>query len=563
MSARHRVVILGGGPAGLAAAFGLSETAELRERYEVTVYQVGWRAGGKCSTGRAGPAQRIEQNGTHYLFGCYDNSFAIARGAYDALAQSGVGGFGSYDDAFLARNLLVLKQFFDGKWHNWPIEVPSNPIEPGTRTGPLRPVDYLSMILQQMIEAIAGWRVLSEVQPSTPFRRGRRGCLPRALRPIGRLVDRAIDHIGLALLHDALRAAHALREHGHALEEAKRAIEAACREVRERAWWLLGPYTRTHLEANRGCTLIDFACTIVIGLLVDDVLEPGGLAAIDRYDFREWLERHGAHELTIDAPFVMTWYDAIAAYDGGDPARPDSSAGVALHAICRANFEAKGAFAYQMRAEAGETLIAPLFECLRRRGVRFRFFHRVWDVVPGENGIEEIEVEQQVQLKSGDPDSYEPFTEVKGYKAWPAEPLWDQVADAGAVRGHDLESFYTTWRGARRRLRQGEDFDTVVLALPVDSLRYYCRRIIESRPEWRAMVENVDGVETQTVRLWFAPTLEGLGWDLGPPILSTYAKPFSTWEDNGDLVQFENWPAGQKPHPRLFTWLPGRMNRRS
>lgn len=550
MSGKTKVAILGGGPAGLAAAFGLSETEELREQYDVTVYQVGWRAGGKCSTGRAGPAQRIEQNGTHYLFGCYDNAFAIARNAYQELERDGIMAFGTYDDAFLARNLLVLKQFFAGNWHDWAIEVPSNTVEPGTRTGPLRPIDYVSMMLQQMVEAIAGWRVLGEIQPASPFAggRARRGCLPRALAPLGRLVGRAVDHIGVALLHEALRAARELRKHPHALGEAKQVIEWTCREVRERAWWLLGPHVQTHLEANRGCTLIDFACTIVLGLLADDVLQAGGLAAIDRYDFREWLRRHGAHEATIDAPFVMTWYDAIAAYDDGDPTKPDSSAGVALHAIFRANFEAKGAFAYQMRAEAGETLIAPLFECLRRRGVRFRFFHRVWDVVPGENGIEEIEVERQVELKSGDPDSYDPFIEVKGYKAWPAEPLWGQIENADAARGHDLESFYTRWRGPRHSLRRGRDFDIVVLALPVDSLRFYCRRIIEARPEWRAMVDNVDGVETQTVRLWFSPTLEQIGWDLGPPILSTYVKPFSTWEDNGDLVRFENWPADHMPH---------------
>lgn len=247
MSGKKKVAILGGGPAGLAAAFGLSETEALRAQYDVTVYQVGWRVGGKCSTGRAGPAQRIEQNGTHYLFGCYDNAFAIARGAYRELERDGITAFGTYDDAFLARNLLVLKQFFDGNWHDWAIEVPSNTVEPGTRAGALRPIDYLSMTLQQMVEAIAGWRVLREIQPASPFAgAGRRpGCLPRLLQPLGRLFGRAVDHIGLALLHEALRAARKLREHPHAVDEAKQAIEWACREVRERAWWLLGPHART------------------------------------------------------------------------------------------------------------------------------------------------------------------------------------------------------------------------------------------------------------------------------------------------------------------------------
>ena len=41
-----KICILGAGPAGLAAAYGLSATEALRSEYEVTVYQVGWRAGG-------------------------------------------------------------------------------------------------------------------------------------------------------------------------------------------------------------------------------------------------------------------------------------------------------------------------------------------------------------------------------------------------------------------------------------------------------------------------------------------------------------------------------------
>src|SRR5579871_4035207 len=83
---KTRVAILGAGPAGLAAAFGLSDTAEQRARYDVTVYQMGWRAGGKCSTGRVAPTMRVEQNGTHYLFGCYDACFDTVRRSFDELA---------------------------------------------------------------------------------------------------------------------------------------------------------------------------------------------------------------------------------------------------------------------------------------------------------------------------------------------------------------------------------------------------------------------------------------------------------------------------------------------
>lgn len=42
----ERVVILGGGVGGVTAAFALTQP-ELRGRCEVTLYQMGWRLGGK------------------------------------------------------------------------------------------------------------------------------------------------------------------------------------------------------------------------------------------------------------------------------------------------------------------------------------------------------------------------------------------------------------------------------------------------------------------------------------------------------------------------------------
>ena len=52
---KKRVAVLGGGAAAMTTAYYLSRTPELRDEYEVTVYQLGWRLGGKGASGR-GPA---------------------------------------------------------------------------------------------------------------------------------------------------------------------------------------------------------------------------------------------------------------------------------------------------------------------------------------------------------------------------------------------------------------------------------------------------------------------------------------------------------------------------
>ncbi len=78
-----RVAIVGGGCAAMTAAFELTRP-ELASRYEVTVYQMGWRLGGKGASGR-GPHRRIEEHGLHLWMGYYENAFRLMRECYSEL----------------------------------------------------------------------------------------------------------------------------------------------------------------------------------------------------------------------------------------------------------------------------------------------------------------------------------------------------------------------------------------------------------------------------------------------------------------------------------------------
>src|SRR3990172_9851111 len=79
-----RVAILGSGLGAMATAFELTATSELRRRFQVTVYQQGWRLGGKAACGRALRRQeRVEEHGLHMMMGWYEHVFALLRAAYD------------------------------------------------------------------------------------------------------------------------------------------------------------------------------------------------------------------------------------------------------------------------------------------------------------------------------------------------------------------------------------------------------------------------------------------------------------------------------------------------
>src|SRR3974390_1696439 len=88
MSARRpRVAILGGGMAGMASAWERSQPGWRDEFESITVYQRGWRLGGKGASSR-GVHGRIEEHGLHIWLGWYENAFKLLRECYAELNRT-------------------------------------------------------------------------------------------------------------------------------------------------------------------------------------------------------------------------------------------------------------------------------------------------------------------------------------------------------------------------------------------------------------------------------------------------------------------------------------------
>src|SRR4051794_12770653 len=137
---RTKIAILGGGVGSIVAAFELTRTEELRERFEVTVYQLGWRLGGKGASGRDRKrGDRILEHGLHVWFGFYDEAWKAMRAAYEELDRPQHAPLPTLDKAFTPCDQIVLYDQQDGEWHAQARKFPRN----GQRRGEDHPLPTL------------------------------------------------------------------------------------------------------------------------------------------------------------------------------------------------------------------------------------------------------------------------------------------------------------------------------------------------------------------------------------------------------------------------------------
>jgi len=161
----------------------------------------------------------------------------------------------------------------------------------------------------------------------------------------------------------------------------------------------------------------------------------------------------------------------------------------------------KGAYMYHFLGGSGETLMTPIYHCLKQRGVKFQFFTKVTELTIGEKDghriIDSVKYEEQVKLRNPDKEYFPIRTlELEGklgkWDVWPHHPLYDQIDPEQAKqlqRDHiDLESYYTTWKGTPRELHAGKDYDEVLLAISLGALPFICKNLVDTDPKWRTMV---------------------------------------------------------------------------
>ncbi len=521
---KKKIAILGGGIAGLVTAFELTSPPDWRDRFEsVTVHQLGWRLGGKCASSR-GPNGRIEEHGIHGFLGSYYNALPLMAAVYDELGRAPGDPLASFEDAVLPENFGLLWEWVNGKITAWPQRFPTNDLSPRDKDFP-----------PPFQRAIAG--VISGIAEQLAAVDGGAG------QQLKDTIQRLIQQMSDALAQDVDLGKH------HPLIDL---IDREWNLAKPLVYRLAAPID----DLRRLFVIADQMLTLVAGALKDDV-ENQGYDALDAENYSDWLTRHGAHPATVSSPLSFNYINMTYQYPEGDTAKPPQmAAGCYVRwALQAAGY--MGSFIWRFAAGTGETVIAPLYLVLKRRGVKFEFFHKVEALRLSNDkaGIAAVDIAVQATLK--DPAAgYEPLFDVKGLPCWPPEPHFDQLVEGEALKAIpdlDLESYWTPWQAPQKlTLKAGEDYDHLVFAISVGAVPHLCGELLETSQAWRDMVEHVPALLTQAMQIWVSKDLTDLGWTYplrpGETVLATtYLNPQNGHAEFHDLIPFEDWPADNTP----------------
>lgn len=587
MSAPEKIAILGGGVGAMAAAFALTESGK---PYDITVYQMGWRIGGKGASGRnMDPAfrYRIEEHGLHVWSGVYENAFGLMRAAYAALGRAPDAPLGTWQAAFKPQNFLVLTEVYKGEWNFWPLTIPTNNQEPGDPDASLfLPLtSYLEMALELLLDLFRN-SSLTEMPATRSFGDGP---AERAIAAWLNPAERASLSFGEQILLACQRVAHEMAQPSRSLDfldQLAHVVEAGIERVEETLhsllegvilflldlfMYMLWEWVRERLDdptTRRNWIFLNFGYGNIKGVLKDQILVKG-FPVVDDKDYRAWLRRYivqdrvDGQSLTLNSPLVWFIYDADFAYRDGDFAKPNISAAVALYTLARMAFTFKGALIWEMQAGMGDTVFTPFYEVLKQRGVKFKFFHKVTGLHLSEDkkSVAAITVSEQVALKGKE---YEPLVPIKGLPCWPSTPLYEQLVDGERLKRDkvDLEAWCCEEQVQELRLEAGRDFDKVVLGISLGALPYIACELIEASPAWQGMIEKVRTTRTQAFQLWLKPTAYELGWTLmGQPIEDAHdTSPLTTWADMAHLIEREGWEAWGERYPLDIAYFCGPLS---
>lgn len=587
---KQKIAILGGGMSSVVTAFELTNQPGWQDQYDITLYQMGWRLGGKGASGRNMTAfNRIEEHGLHVWGGFYDNAFRAMQKCYDELNRPPGMSIRTWQDAFIGQRYFYLMETHpDGSWQPWSFNLPPRDSLPGNPDNPDEPAPPTSFwaILADVMEMIQQWFEQHEppantAQTATPatVADAQPAPLAQLYHPrfpnFGDLLKDVEDRIAQGLEHELDKAftsdAHyglhiiekllesALHDLEHLGQEALDHIADAILAVLDH----IIAYVYDHYidpvvtKIRHIAILINLLLTMMRGIIGDRLYrEP--FDSINNLTFDQWLSKHGARDITINSPLLHALHDLIFAFPNGNLSVDNRNveAGTMLRTSLRV-IRYRGYVIYRMAAGMGDIVFAPFYEVLKRRGVKFKFFHKVTHLGIADDGksIGTITVAKQVNIK--DDAEYEPLVTVNTLPCWPSTPLYDQIEEGELLSAQqiNLEAKTYDWQDVDTfTLQKGVHFDLVVLGISIGALPEICRDLYNANAAWKAMLDNILTVRTQSMQLWMNKTLPELGWQYPMPMTGCVPDTeMDTWVEMYQLIDKESWPQDSVKSIQYFT----------
>jgi uncharacterized protein with NAD-binding domain and iron-sulfur cluster len=559
MTHKTQIAILGGGIGALTAAFELTEQDPHQERYDITVYTLGWRLGGKCLVGRDEHRKwRALEHGLHVWAGFYDNAFDLVQRLYARLKLSPNEWRGKFEGL---NHFTVMECMDDNSWKPWLLQARPNRLDPGIDLDSgLVPLIFLKTLLSWVEQSFVDSVFARSQHPSARKQVQREIALalnshvdylfPTALSAIGPLLDRGAP--GMITANDRKTAVELV---GAFRRQVARAVNTTPKDD----------------ETRRLEILYDLAAGLMTGIMSEEVLS-GGFDAIDHWEWSKWMEHNGCRPKSLDSAIVRGCYDYVFGYIRGIR---EVGAGVGTIALLRLLLTYKGSIFYALQEPMGDFLFAPLYTYLRDREVKFKFFHRLDKLQLSEDGstIEKIVFARQVKLDNSNGD-YSPLIDVPGrsFKSWPTHPDYEQIKHGHELKDCDLESVQTNWRYAdtplplKRRLpgdqsQSGKTFDIAILAIGFAGLPSICEDLCRLHPDtWGNYLKKIQTTPTLALQLWLTSETEKLGWPDPRTVLVGFARkddswddaPLHSWEDNTPLIARESAHNGQAPRSLAY-----------
>lgn len=571
---RKRVVVLGGGPAACAAAFYL---ARQDDRYDVSMYTLGWRLGGKCAAGRSTTAaERIEEHGLHAFLGFYNNAIRTIGEVWKEAGLSIATDEGPVAGAFQGKLDVGLMDQRDGHWRYFetgqgrnegvPGFIPLTEGErlPGFGDIMLGVLDRVRGEIRKMLDLPSfGDKLeqhLEQAEDETLW--------DRLVQTLEQIVGNVRE---TSLVQTLERILDYMQE--VAIEEIADGI-AKGRALFDGVAWLLRLVRSTLVrnfddedtpsddDAWFQWSNLDVTLTIAIGIIES---RASHLDTLDRHDFREWLLANGMDERNADISTVRYVYDTLFCNADNAPVRADKLAcGVGVRWFLLVAFGFEGYPAYDFRYSCPQTMLSPYYVALDKLGVDIHFFHRVDELqIEGEGEdrrLAGIRLRKQATVKGGS-NAYVPFladgnrADPPGLPAWPNFPHYDQLQEGERLReaGIDLEDAWSGWDGvADVTLQQGEDFDLCVLGIPHGALPPLAKQLTDEHaesfcPEWAEMIAGITVCRTFSFQLWFDRPAGDLYSGPQRDLLTGFLPPWPSMGEFTHLVPWEGWPADMTP----------------